>query len=361
MAKITILSISLGLIFIFLFSLISATPGYCNINLPGGENCKVSKVSPTIYINETLFNVNDSKCWQGHCNNDGSWLTGISTYNSSYVPYNGATQELNLNNFGLNTFIFRVWEDYDSPTTAQKFSQQQPSQIFMGYWNGTAFRDYWAISYVDGMSKDLKISSTSSTVSLLIQNTIKSYNITSATTNTYSLGSSSVRWLKGWFSGLDVSGDLNQTSGNATINNIYGEFYNKVYGGFETIDLATSEVYVKITNSTCGLQNGFTCVNGRGNLTANVDGVYKVSFTISAEAVSTSGEYGTKLFVNGVGKNNCYAFNNFLNGDSLSGGFNCIVNLNANDVLNIGVDDHANPVRDLIVNSMNLNLMRIGN
>jgi hypothetical protein len=209
--------------------------------------------------------------------------------------------------------------------------------------------------------------------STALVNNIITYEVTNVSgdilptaTETYSIGSLVFRWLKGWFTNLDVSGDaliggnLN-VSGNITGNNYYGDFYNKVYGGFERIDLVTTEVYVAITNSSCGLQNGFTCVNSTGNLTANVGGVYKVSFTVSAEPVSNSGEYGTKLFVNGVGKDNCYAFNNFLDGNSSSGGFNCIVRISAGDVLNIEVDDHANPVRDLIINSMNLNLMRVGN
>jgi heat shock protein HslJ len=54
------------------------------------------------------------------------------------------------------------------------------------------------------------------------------------TNSVYSLGNSSLRWLKGWFSGLDVqgnttlngtttqTGNLNQINGNATINNFYG-------------------------------------------------------------------------------------------------------------------------------------------
>ena len=197
--------------------------------------------------------------------------------------------------------------------------------------------------------------------------TINFYNNTNTgeiaprTTNTFSVGSSTKRYLKGWFSGLDVSGNINQTNGNTLINNIYGEMYNKSYGGFETIDLATTKVYVFITDVYCGSLNGFNCVEGSGNLTVQISGLYKVSLTISAEADGTAGEYGTKLFVNSVGKDNCYAFNDFQNADSDSGGFNCLVNLNAGDTINVGVDDHANPVRDLIINSYNLNLLRVGN
>jgi hypothetical protein len=42
------------------------------------------------------MNVNNTDCWLGHCTSDGSWLTGISTYNSSYVPYTGATGNVDL-------------------------------------------------------------------------------------------------------------------------------------------------------------------------------------------------------------------------------------------------------------------------
>jgi hypothetical protein len=53
-----------------------------------------------------------------------------------------------------------------------------------------------------------------------ITGNLTAYEITPATTNTYSLGSTTLRWLKGWFSELDVSGNINQTNGTAYLNNL---------------------------------------------------------------------------------------------------------------------------------------------
>lgn len=90
-------TILFSFIFLFSLSLVSA--------IPNDLNNKIDFVYPqaTIFINETLFNVNNSLYWQGHTGTDGSWLTGISTYNLTYQ--NKADYKFSNNNFnGTGTF-----------------------------------------------------------------------------------------------------------------------------------------------------------------------------------------------------------------------------------------------------------------
>src|SRR3990167_8544244 len=53
--------------------------------------------------NGSQINVNNSLYWQGHTGTDGSWLTGISMFNDSYVPYTGATQNVDISPYNLTT------------------------------------------------------------------------------------------------------------------------------------------------------------------------------------------------------------------------------------------------------------------
>ena len=156
-----------------------------------------------------------------------------------------------------------------------------------------------------------------------------------------------------------MASDTSYTWNRPYYSPAYGEMWNKTYGGFQTIDLVTSEVYAFITSVECGVIKDFSCVSSTGNLTVNNAGKYLITLSLSAEAVVTAGEYGTKLFVNGVGQDNCYAFNDFENGVSSSSTFTCLKRLYVGDVLRVGVDDHANPVRDLTINSYNLNVVKI--
>ncbi len=71
--------------------------GYCNPNLPGGSSCEIEITTPS-FVNYSLVNVNNSLYWQGRTGTDGSWLTGISTYNSSYANLNSSQWIPNGNN-----------------------------------------------------------------------------------------------------------------------------------------------------------------------------------------------------------------------------------------------------------------------
>ena len=161
-----------------------------------------------------------------------------------------------------------------------------------------------------------------------------------------------------WFNGtMDFRDDVNVT-GNFTGNQIYGEMYNKSDAGFELLDLVDTDVYVPVTALECGLNNGFSCSGG--NLTAQVDGVYKTSLTLTGESAGNS-EYGAKLFINSVGQNNCYSHVHFKTGDANAFDVDCLVSLSVGDDLQIKVDDHVGSPNDISLKSMNLNLVRVGN
>jgi len=42
----------------------------------------------TIYINNTVTNINNSIYWQGHTGTDGSWLTGLTNLFDQVFKYN---------------------------------------------------------------------------------------------------------------------------------------------------------------------------------------------------------------------------------------------------------------------------------
>jgi len=69
---------------------------------------------------------------------------------------------------------------------------------------------------------NLGIGTTSPTAKLDVNGTMNiTGDIKPTTTALYSLGSSTLRWLKGWFVDLDVSGNLNVT-GNISVQNTLG-------------------------------------------------------------------------------------------------------------------------------------------
>lgn len=155
-----------------------------------------------------------------------------------------------------------------------------------------------------------------------------------------------------------INNNLNQTNGNATINMIYGEMWNKSDTGFAIIDLTAVDTYVQIVNITSGNNNGFSV--SESNLTATYAGVYKIDFSLSLSSGSGS-EYGIKIFKNGVGQNNCYShLHTTANQDTHASG-SCILSLSANDKIGIYIDDHINPVNDPTIYFTNVNLLRIGN
>jgi len=156
---------------------------------------------------------------------------------------------------------------------------------------------------------------------------------------------------------LNVTGNIIQTDGNATINMVYGEMWNKTDGGFEIVDLVDPDVYVQSVMLECGDLNGFSCSGG--NLTAQIGGLYRVNGRVSAEGISVAGQYGMKLFINDDGQNDCYSHVHLAT-NSYDMMISCLITLSVGDDVGIYFDDHANPVRDIELMSANVNLVRIG-
>lgn len=159
---------------------------------------------------------------------------------------------------------------------------------------------------------------------------------------------------------LKILSGINQTLGNATINMIYGEIYNKSDTGFETVDLVTQDVYVPVKNLvSTGNINGFKTAGG--NLTAQVSGMYKATAKVGVLASSTAGDNGMKIFINNNGQDNCYDHEHTSTTVPIVFPIDCLIRINTGDNVSIRFDDHNNPVGDLILLNGNLNLLRVGN
>jgi hypothetical protein len=160
---------------------------------------------------------------------------------------------------------------------------------------------------------------------------------------------------------LNVNKNL-YLDGNFFGNQIYGGDWNKQEGGFETVDLVTQDVYVRVRKLGAGALNGFTATDG--NLIAHYSGMYQVTTTASVEAATGQGEYGMKGFVNETGYNNCYAHMQLDRVPAIitaNPSFTCFVRMNAGDKFNTRFDNHEADVRDIVISSMNTTIVRVGN
>ena len=340
-------------------------PQFSGQNTIGNSNMLISANSLIPSTNGLLsLGTNDYRWFNSTQNN--TYTKTINPLDSEAIDLNGTLNLGMLKGYGSNPATVNGTFNISNAAGTGGMSFQQVSNSFLLKTQGSA--TYFSLNGV------MLITSTYASMS----NSLWASNLSPQTTNALSLGTSSKRWNNSFINNMYGNnlilgnGNLNEgynvsvngsmyVANNISGNLIYGELFNHSYGGFFQVDLATQDVYVQITNLTCGHINGFSCTAEKGNLTAMVTGVYKISVTLSAEAVGTAGEYGTKLFINGTGQGDCYGFNEFQNGISSSGGFNCITKLNGGDTINVGMDDHLDPVRDAIVNSFNINVVRIGN
>jgi len=122
------------------------------------------------------------------------------------------------------------------------------------------------------------------------------------TTDLFDIGSSALRWLKGWFVNLDVSG-------NATINNlnVTGNIYNSLshMHGLATAiqEVDTVDTWYNVTfNSSLGdISGDITFVDNR-TLIIGSDGHYTINFGCGVEDSSPSpnAHVGMRIANNGV-------------------------------------------------------------
>jgi len=116
------------------------------------------------------------------------------------------------------------------------------------------------------------------------------------------LGSLTNKVIRLFVRDIDVSGNINQTNGNASINNYYGEFWINNEAGF-TIVIGTLNTWYNLTNFTQGYINGFNLTNGSIIDSISMPGKYFISYSVSF--IGTSGnEYQTSIFVNNAVQNN---------------------------------------------------------
>lgn len=151
---------------------------------------------------------------------------------------------------------------------------------------------------------------------------------------------------------------------NFTGNFIYGRAYNF------TEDMDITPIGVGIYHNLSGLRvgelNEFTYTESIGSLggsrlTVLRSGLYKTDATLTVN-IATGGYYGfglVKNYVNPETNGICY---HRLDGDGRDDnlGLSCFQRLNAKDNLTIVYDDEANPVKTILMDAVDINIIRIG-
>ena len=176
------------------------------------------------------------------------------------------------------------------------------------------------------------------------------------------LGSGVLRYLKGYFYDLDVSGLLNNI-GNASINNYYGGMYYHNHTA-TALSFDVDGQYYHLFMTDAPSVNGFTSNNLgmalNSSLTANVAGKYQVHYMATGSGENNE-VYYTSVFINEVNQDNCENHHKITaGGDILTQSGNCFIDLAVGEnvsvrTANIGATGAGNYY------SGNLNLVRIGN
>ena len=165
---------------------------------------------------------------------------------------------------------------------------------------------------------------------------------------------------------LNVTGNINQSTGNSTINVPYASIYNYTDGGY-TFSIPSPGVYYNITGLIAGYLNGFTYTGGNQTaggsyVTAQIAGKYAATMHISAKAASTTGEQGfciSKNWANCETQMRCYARHDMaVSVQNI--GVTCILDLAVGDKVAILVDDETNPARDIVIQTAGITLTRVG-
>lgn len=161
-----------------------------------------------------------------------------------------------------------------------------------------------------------------------------------------------------------ITGNLNQTNGNTTINMIYGELW--IHDGL-VINLVTIDVYENLTELNSTWNNGFA-YDGNGTLTARVRGVYDTSWTMSYGG-SANSEYDAGVgingnvigMVNGQDMNKTHGHRTIGTGGQIGsmggGGKLCIL---VGDEITLMMSDETAPAQDATILTMQLDLTRVG-
>lgn len=157
---------------------------------------------------------------------------------------------------------------------------------------------------------------------------------------------------------LLVDGDINQTNGNAFINNIYGYAKMKNETGV-VIDLVTQGVYENIT----GINNGSTLsgvtYDGDHAFIINYSGTYEVSASIAFAGASAT-DYFFDVLINGVTQDifsQRQITTSNAEGSASLGPYG--IYLNEGDMVTLGVADGATPVNPTMI-GVQFGIRRVG-
>lgn len=417
-------------------------------------------------INYSLKAVNNSLYWQGHTGNDGSWLTGISTFNSTYNlwSYNQTTATYNLYNAIWNSTYNATYDtcinnaSYLS-TYNSTYDGKADYQFTTNNFNGSGNFNTSGYIYVGNGSTNVTIStvadnnsidiykktacttSTGDTFALRIRQSssylvlggdasysyIQSFNSkplsfnpagnnvlipfsttkvgigTTAPTNkldivgdTNTTGNISVgnliimksitipacsnvnngsiarnitgifycngtSWTKIILNGdgnITINGNINQTTGNSTINNYYGGMYTTSEIG--VTGMLLNSTLQKVNFTTSDSLNGFIFIdNNRALELIDGAGMYRVEWR--TEKVGTNNhEYHGYIYINEVQQNKTFDRSIAQVSNSLRMlGFG-FIRLNKYDNVTLRLADISGTSTPTVY-IKNVNLMRVGN
>lgn len=140
-------------------------------------------------------------------------------------------------------------------------------------------------------------------------------------------------------------------------NRQYAELYFHNDSNPLTVLIPNQGVYYNVTSLTKGINNLIT--NDDDKFVIYEDGVYSLSLSVSFGGGVTR-EYEFAMFVNDVEQKGC-EFHRVMGtgGDVGSGSIECLLELNAGDVVNIKAEDETNPSQNIDVYVLNFNIIRI--
>jgi hypothetical protein len=145
----------------------------------------------------------------------------------------------------------------------------------------------------------------------------------------------------------------------------YGEMWNWTPNGVGfAFNIDDADVYYNLSNLTSGDLRGFTFTNadtsaGGSFLTAQVTGLYRMSFSMSFESEAQGGLYGFSISHNfdENAHRDCYSRREAaLAVGSVS--VTCLMDIEAQDTINIRIENENNN-RDISVHTANLNVNKI--
>jgi len=160
---------------------------------------------------------------------------------------------------------------------------------------------------------------------------------------------------------VTINGKLKVT-GNATYNSYYGGMFYHNHTGTE-LSFASDGVYYPLYFTNATHLNGFTANNitmmGNSNLTAQISGLYQVTYMASGDGQNNH-EYYTSVYVNLENKDNCENHHKMAaGGDIITQSGTCFIQINKDDQISLRTADIGSTGTGNYYSS-NLNLIRLG-